>query len=89
MENKSLLLDLVEWVARKPRPYADAMDAWRTSCPRFPIWEDALDRRFIVCRHRPGRGATVEVTEAGMTFLRTEGRACPGRDAVASPSPAP
>ena len=44
----SLVLDLVEWVARQPRSYAQTMDAWRTSCPRLPVWEDAVDRGFIV-----------------------------------------
>lgn len=37
-----LTLDLLAWVARRPRSYAEAMEAWRTSCPRFSIWEDAL-----------------------------------------------
>jgi hypothetical protein len=44
-----LVLDLVEWVARQPRAYEDVMDAWRTSCPRLTIWEDAIDRG-LVCR---------------------------------------
>lgn len=33
-----LLRDLVQWVSRSPRPYADVMDAWRTSCPRLTIY---------------------------------------------------
>ncbi len=28
-----LILDLVEWIAHEPRPYAEVMDAWRTSLP--------------------------------------------------------
>ncbi len=47
IENRALVLDLVEWVAGEPRPYAEVMDAWRTSCPRLPIWEDALDLGFV------------------------------------------
>ena len=35
-----LVLDLVEWVAKEPRTYAEVMDAWRTSCPRLTVWED-------------------------------------------------
>ena len=46
VDNKALVLDLVEWIATQPRSYADVMDAWRTSCPRLPIWEDALDHGF-------------------------------------------
>ena len=37
-----LILDLVEWVAREPRPYPELIDAWRTSCPRLTVWEDAV-----------------------------------------------
>jgi hypothetical protein len=39
-----LILDLLEWVAGKDRSYEEVMDAWRTSCPRLPVWEDANDR---------------------------------------------
>ena len=40
----SLVLDLVEWIAREPRPYSEVIAAWRTSCPRLPVWEDANER---------------------------------------------
>ena len=39
----SLVLDLVEWIAREPRPYSEVIATWRTSCPRLTIWEDAVD----------------------------------------------
>lgn len=35
------------WVARCPRTYADAMEAWRSSCPRYTVWEDALAAELI------------------------------------------
>lgn len=41
---QALLLDLLEWIAPRPRPYADVIEAWRTSCPRLPVWEEATDR---------------------------------------------
>ena len=75
VDNKALVLDLVEWVASQPRPYAEVMDAWRTSCPRLPIWEDAVELGFLVREHRPGAGAVVRVTPAGRAFLRDERRA--------------
>jgi hypothetical protein len=37
-----LMLQFLDWVASRPRTYAEAMDAWRTSCPRLSVWEDAL-----------------------------------------------
>ena len=49
-----LILDLLEWVGREPRSYADVIDAWRTSCPRLTVWEDAMDRGFAVREHAPG-----------------------------------
>ena len=36
-----LMLQFLRWVAERPRTYADVMEAWRTSCPRMSIWEDA------------------------------------------------
>ena len=75
IDNKALVLDLVEWIAAEPRPYAAVMDAWRTSCPRLPIWEDALDHGFVARVYRDGDGAMVDVTPAGRAFLRAEHRA--------------
>ena len=72
IDNKPLVLDLVEWVAAEPRPYADVMEAWRTSCPRLPVWEDAVDLGFMVRVHRDGAGTMVEVTDAGRAFLLDE-----------------
>jgi hypothetical protein len=42
-----LILDLLEWIAARPRTYAEVMDAWRTSCTRLTSWEDANDRGFL------------------------------------------
>src|SRR5215469_11580736 len=44
---QSLLCDMLTWLAREPRPYSEVMDAWRTSCPRLPVWEDANERGFV------------------------------------------
>jgi hypothetical protein len=67
----SLVLDLVEWVAREPRPYQEVITAWRTSCPRLTIWEDAVDCGYVA----RANGAMVVVTEDGKKWLRTHGRA--------------
>lgn len=69
-----LVLDLVEWIAKQPRAYTDVMDAWRTSCPRLPVWEDAVDQG-LVSRETSGGTSMVVVTQAGRTFLATHGRA--------------
>ena len=38
----ALTLQFLAWVADGPRTYADAMEAWRSTCPRLSIWEDAI-----------------------------------------------
>jgi hypothetical protein len=37
----------LEWIAARPRTYAETMDAWRTSCPRLAVWEDAHEAGFV------------------------------------------
>lgn len=69
-----LILDLVEWVAREPRRHADVMEAWRTSCPRLPVWEAAIDRGYLQRRRIAPGAYRVVVTEAGLAFLRENGR---------------
>jgi hypothetical protein len=65
-----LILDLLEWVGPTSRPYPEVMDAWRTSCPRLPVWEDAKERGFVSCHREPGRGDVVSVSAAGVEHLR-------------------
>ena len=42
-----LVLDLLQWLEETPKPYMDVMDAWRTSCPRLTVWEDAIDAGYL------------------------------------------
>ena len=65
---ENLMLDLVEWVGRKERTYQETMDAWRTSCPMLPVWEDANDRRLVSIETQDGR-SHVRVTPAGEGLL--------------------
>jgi hypothetical protein len=65
---ENLILDLVEWVGREERTYHETMDAWRTSCPRLPVWEDATARGFVQTTFVNGR-SLVRVTAAGFDFL--------------------
>jgi len=71
--NKSLVLDLLEWVCERPRSYDEAMSAWRTSCPRLSIWEDAHDLGFVKCA-RDGGMLGVAATDAGLAFLAAHRR---------------
>jgi hypothetical protein len=65
----ALVLDLVEWVASEPRPYLEVMDAWRTTCPKLAVWEEAVDRGFVVPEATAGAGVLVRTTAAGRRFL--------------------
>jgi hypothetical protein len=69
-----LILDLLEWIAREPRSYADVIEAWRTSCPRLTVWEDAVDRGFAAREHSQGRDVLIRLTAAGRDFLCAHGR---------------
>ncbi len=64
-----LVRDLVAWVSTEPRLYADVLDAWRTSCPRLTVWEDAVERGYVVCEPIADFGLCVIATEAGRAFL--------------------
>jgi hypothetical protein len=67
---EALLLDLLEWLAVKPRPYAEVMAGWRTSCPRLPVWEDAVDLGLVErCAGENGE-TLVQVTPAGEARLQ-------------------
>jgi hypothetical protein len=37
----ALTLQFLDFVAAG-RTYGEAMEAWRSTCPRMPIWEDAV-----------------------------------------------
>ena len=66
---ENLVLDLVEWVAHKERTYHETMDAWRTSCPRLPVWEDASGQGLVETVRVDGR-SIVRVTPIGVAFLK-------------------
>ncbi len=67
-----LVRDFVTWVAANPRSYAEALEAWRTSCPRLTVWEEAFDRGLVERRLVDGRGPCVLATEAGLAFADNE-----------------
>jgi hypothetical protein len=68
-----LLLQFLAWVAARPRTYGEAMDAWRTSCPRLSVWEDAVSDGLV--QVEAGEAARKEkravlLTAAGISVLR-------------------
>ncbi len=64
-----LVLDLLEWIGREPRAYSEVIEAWRTSCLRLPVWEEANARGFVGRQHQSGSEARVFVSPAGQAYL--------------------
>jgi hypothetical protein len=68
----TLLVELLAWVDARPRTYSETMEAWRTSCPRMPIWEDATDGGLLEIVHGDGAGvqqSMVRLTASGRAML--------------------
>ena len=68
-----LLRQVLEWVAERPRTYHETMDAWRTSCPRISVWEDALHDGLVATEAPAGssqREVKIVLTPAGADHLR-------------------
>jgi hypothetical protein len=70
----ALILDLLEWLDNHERSYEEVMDAWRTSCPKLPVWEDANDRKLVEQAISSGR-SVIKVTSLGREFLEQRERA--------------
>ncbi len=64
------LLQFLDWIAERPRTYAQTMDAWRSSCPRLSAWEDATTNGLVdVPRSPDGTEAVVVLTPKGQALL--------------------
>ncbi len=67
-EMSLLMLEFLTWVSNRPRTYEEAMEAWRSTCPRQTIWEDAIIEGLI----EVGGGLTpskVTLTRLGKELL--------------------
>ena len=64
-----LTLELLTWISSRPRTYADAMEAWRSNCPRHPVWDDALADGLVEVARGGGAGAEVRLTARGRAAL--------------------
>jgi hypothetical protein len=62
---EALIVDLLQWLAQHERTHEEVMNAWRTSCPKLPVWEDANDLGFVVTS-----SGIVSITASGRAFLQ-------------------
>jgi hypothetical protein len=75
-----IMIQFLSWVADRPRSYAETMDAWRTSCPRLSVWEDAVIADLVRLEGEGGRA--VKLTDRGAAVLRQS------QNRAATPAPA-
>ena len=69
---EALIVDFLAWLAKGQRSYEEVMEAWRTSCPKLPVWEEANDRGLVI-RHRAHGRLIVRITQAGLDHLSRKG----------------
>jgi hypothetical protein len=71
VDSSPLMLELLAWVAQRPRTYGETIEAWRTSCPRMPVWENAIAGGLIQVAHGDGgmNASAVKLTPLGQAVL--------------------
>jgi hypothetical protein len=62
-----IMIQFLAWVADRSRTYAQTMDAWRSTCPRLSVWEDAIIEGLVRIDNDADRGVTL--TPRGRTVL--------------------
>ena len=76
---EGLIVDLLEWLEPRPRPYPEVLEAWRTSCPRLPVWEEANERGLVARRRSAATGAHIYLTPTGARHLHLARRTSSSR----------
>jgi hypothetical protein len=66
-EPSLIMIQFLAWVADRPRNYAQTMDAWRSSCPRLSVWEDAVIEGLV--RIESNANHSVRLTLRGVAVL--------------------
>lgn len=77
----ALTLQLMTWLSDRPRTYGEVMEAWTTTCPKMPVWEDAVSDGLVRLEGAgPMRARRVCVTPRGCALLN-------GHDVKQTPAP--
>ena len=70
MATPALTLQLLAWIAARPRTYGETMEAWRTTCPRLTIWEDAVSDGLVTVDGADSmQGGRVRLTDSARALL--------------------
>jgi hypothetical protein len=57
-------VELLSWIATRPRDYTESIEAWKSTCPHHAVWDDAVTAGLI----RVSKDE-VTVTPAGRALL--------------------
>ena len=68
MEITASTVELLTWVTARERTYEDVVEAWKSSCPRYAVWDDAVTAGLV----RAGRDG-VALTDEGRATLDARG----------------
>jgi hypothetical protein len=64
MEITAPTVELLTWVTARERTYEDVVEAWKSNCPRYAVWDDAVTAGLVTA----GRDG-VALTERGLAVL--------------------
>ena len=62
-----IMIQFLAWVADRPRTHAQTMEAWRSTCPRLSVWEDAIIDGLVRIENDADRA--VRLTPRGTAML--------------------
>jgi hypothetical protein len=86
----SLTLQFLAWVSAAPRSYGEAMEAWRTTCPRMTVWEDAVSDGLIRLEaNGPMKDAKVSLTAHGRSLVEAKASTSRAEPAELEPNVTP
>ena len=69
----ALTVQFLAWIETGSRTYEETMEAWRSSCPRMPVWEDAVGEGLVTIDGANAARqslARVDLTAAGRRLLQ-------------------
>lgn len=64
MELTASMLELLTWVTARDRTYEDVVEAWKSNCPRYAVWDDAVTAGLVTASRD-----SVALTERGVAAL--------------------
>ena len=64
MELTASTVELLTWVTARDRTYEDVVEAWKSNCPRYAVWDDAVTAGLVIA----GRDG-VSLTDRGAAAL--------------------